>query len=50
VGQHSIRASFEGVRIVEAGLGEDLLMIGAAQLPFDVLIADPAAFETTPAR
>jgi len=50
VGQQSIRASFEGVRIVEAGLGEDLLMIGAAQLPFDVLIADPAAFETTPAR
>jgi len=50
VGQQSIRASFEGVRIAEAGLGEDLLMIGAAQLPFDVLIADPAAFETAPAR
>jgi predicted NBD/HSP70 family sugar kinase len=43
VAQQSIAASFEGVRIEPAALGADLLMIGAAQLVFEQLIADPAA-------
>ena len=45
VAEQSLEASFESVRIAPAALGADLLMIGAAQLPFDALIADPAGFE-----
>lgn len=45
VAQQSISASFNDVRIVPAALGADLLMIGAAQLAFEPLVDDPAAFE-----
>jgi predicted NBD/HSP70 family sugar kinase len=44
VAQQSIAASFEDVRIVPAALGADLLMIGAAQLVFEQVIADPASY------
>jgi predicted NBD/HSP70 family sugar kinase len=46
----SVSASFEGVRVTTAALGADLLVIGAAQLPFETLIADPAAFEAPRAK
>lgn len=39
---HCIPASFAGARIAAAGLGDDLLMIGAAELAFARLLADPA--------
>jgi predicted NBD/HSP70 family sugar kinase len=42
VAQQSVAASFEGVRIVNAALGADLLMIGAAEAAFAPLLADPA--------
>lgn len=35
-------ASLEGVRVTRAELGSDLLMIGAAELAFEALLADPA--------
>lgn len=35
-------ASREGVRVTRAELGSDLLMIGAAELAFEALLADPA--------
>ena len=41
---HCIPASFAGTRIAAAGLGDDLLTIGAAELAFARLLADPAAF------
>jgi len=40
----SIRSARESVRIQDAALGADQLMFGAAELVFDELIADPAAF------
>src|SRR5664280_2432044 len=40
----SIRSARESVRIQDAALGADQLMLGAAELVFDELIADPAAF------
>ncbi|MCU1424942.1 MAG: transcriptional regulator [Microbacteriaceae bacterium] len=43
VAQQAVPAAFEGVRIVPAALGEDLLMIGAAQLAFEDLLRDPAS-------
>ena len=39
-----LRASSEGVRISRAALGRDILMIGAAELAFEAVLADPAAF------
>src|ERR1035437_4399448 len=40
----SIRSARESVRIQDAALGADQLMLGAAELVFDELIADPATF------
>jgi predicted NBD/HSP70 family sugar kinase len=40
---HTVRAAWEDVRLESAGLGDDLLMIGAAELAFAALLADPAA-------
>lgn len=40
----ALRAPLDSVRIAEAGLGADLLLIGAAELAFEPLLADPAAF------
>ena len=38
----SLRASFDSMRVSRAQLGDDLLMIGAAELAFAELLADPA--------
>ncbi|MGV8859063.1 ROK family protein [Rhodoglobus sp.] len=43
VGSQALEASFEGVKIVPAQLGADLLMIGAAELAFAPLLDDPSA-------
>jgi predicted NBD/HSP70 family sugar kinase len=40
----AIRSARENVRIQDAALGADQLMVGAAEIVFDELIADPAAF------
>jgi predicted NBD/HSP70 family sugar kinase len=40
----TIRSARETVRIQDAALGADQLMLGAAELVFDKLIADPAGF------
>jgi len=42
VEQQSLRAPFESVVITRAQLGSDLLMIGAAELAFAGVLADPA--------
>lgn len=42
--RESLAASREGVRVVRAQLGFDLLMIGAAELAFERMLADPAGF------
>ena len=42
VAAQTLAASYEGVRIVRATLGPDLLLIGAAELAFEPLIDDPA--------
>lgn len=42
VAGQTLAASYEDVRIVRATLGPDLLLIGAAELAFEPLIADPA--------
>jgi predicted NBD/HSP70 family sugar kinase len=42
----AIRSARETVRIQDAALGADQLMVGAAEIVFDKLIADPAAFAT----
>ncbi len=39
-----LKASRESVRVTRAELGHDLLMIGAGELAFEPLIADPAGF------
>lgn len=44
VAAQPLRASSEGVRISRASLGRDILMIGAAELAFEAVLADPAAF------
>ena len=44
VAHQPLRASREGVTIGRAALGSNLLMIGAAELAFDVVLDDPAAF------
>jgi len=43
VARHSLRAPSDLVRIVPASLGSETLMIGAAELAFAPLLADPAA-------
>jgi predicted NBD/HSP70 family sugar kinase len=43
VAHHSLRAPQQLVRIVGASLGSETLMIGAAELAFAPLLADPAA-------
>jgi predicted NBD/HSP70 family sugar kinase len=42
--EQPLKASREGVRITRAELGSDLLMIGAGELAFAPLLADPAGF------
>lgn len=42
VGSAALRAPFETVRIMRAALGADVLMIGAAELAFGPVLADPA--------
>jgi predicted NBD/HSP70 family sugar kinase len=44
VAHQPLRASREGVTIGRAALGSNLLMIGAAELAFSAVLADPAAF------
>ncbi|HXH35615.1 MAG TPA: ROK family protein [Plantibacter sp.] len=44
VRERALAPPFEDVTIVRAALGQDLLLIGAAELAFDRLIADPAAW------
>ncbi|WP_371742795.1 ROK family protein [Plantibacter sp. CFBP 8804] len=44
VRERALVPPFEDVTIVRAALGQDLLLIGAAELAFDRLIADPAAW------
>ncbi|MCV7343717.1 sugar kinase [Mycolicibacterium rhodesiae] len=41
--RHSLRAAHNLVRVVPASLGAETLMIGAAELAFAPLLADPAA-------
>ena len=43
VAEHALPAAYECLRIVRAELGSDILMIGAAELAFASLLADPAA-------
>lgn len=43
VAAQSLAAAYEDVTITRAALGSDLLMIGAAELTFASLLADPAA-------
>jgi predicted NBD/HSP70 family sugar kinase len=43
VERQSLRAPFESVAITRAQLGNDLLMIGAAELAFAGVLADPAS-------
>ena len=45
--QQTVAASTEGLRVRPAALGNDLLMIGAAELAFAPLIADPAGVAPT---
>ena len=44
VAAQTLHASYEAVEIVTAELGSDLLMIGAAELTFAALLADPAGY------
>jgi predicted NBD/HSP70 family sugar kinase len=44
VRRQPLAASGEGVSVVPAELGRDILMIGAAELAFARLLADPASF------
>jgi predicted NBD/HSP70 family sugar kinase len=44
VRRQPLAASREGVTVVPAELGRDILMIGAAELAFAGLLADPASF------
>lgn len=43
VGEQALAASAERLSIVRAGLGSDILMIGAAELAFGPLLATPAS-------
>jgi predicted NBD/HSP70 family sugar kinase len=48
VAAQPLAASRESVRIVRAELGSDILMVGAAELAFAGLLADPATYQDTP--
>jgi predicted NBD/HSP70 family sugar kinase len=48
VAARPLAASRESVTIVPAELGGDILMVGAAELAFAGLLADPTTFGTTP--
>jgi predicted NBD/HSP70 family sugar kinase len=50
VAAQTLAAPFEDVTIARAGLGSDLLMIGAAELTFSGLLADPAGYGRVGAR
>jgi predicted NBD/HSP70 family sugar kinase len=50
VAAQTLAAPFEDVTIARAGLGSDLLMIGAAELTFSGLLADPAGYGRVVAR
>ncbi|MBX3194162.1 MAG: ROK family protein [Schumannella sp.] len=50
VAAEALAAPFEDVEIVPAALGSDLLMIGAAELTFQGLLADPAGYGQAAAR
>lgn len=43
VGDAALRAPFESATIMRAALGDEVLMIGAAELAFESLLADPGA-------
>ena len=43
VAQQSLRASGEAVELTRAELGADILTVGAAELAFTGLFADPAS-------
>ncbi|MFP7762326.1 ROK family protein [Marisediminicola sp. LYQ134] len=47
VREQSLAASFEEVRIARAELGSDLLLIGAAELAFARVLADPARVDVS---
>jgi predicted NBD/HSP70 family sugar kinase len=47
VAAQPLAASRESVRIVRAELGSDILMVGAAELAFAGLLADPATYQDT---
>ena len=42
--QQPLLASRDGVRVTRAELGSDLLIIGAGELAFEAILADPGAF------
>jgi len=44
VAAQSLAAAYQDVSIARAGLGSDLLMIGAAELTFAALLADPTGY------
>ncbi|MCU1418084.1 MAG: hypothetical protein JWP32_2258 [Schumannella sp.] len=44
VAAHALAAAHEDVQITRAALGSDLLMVGAAELTFAQLLADPAGY------
>jgi predicted NBD/HSP70 family sugar kinase len=44
VAAQSLAAAYQDVSITRAGLGSDLLMIGAAELTFAALLADPTGY------
>jgi predicted NBD/HSP70 family sugar kinase len=46
--EQPLKASRESVRVTRAQLGADLLMIGAGELAFEALLADPANFQVAP--
>lgn len=46
VAAQSLRVAFEDVTIARAELGSDLLLVGAAELVFARLLADPAGVQT----
>jgi predicted NBD/HSP70 family sugar kinase len=48
VAAQSLAVAYDDVRIARAALGSDLLMIGAAELTFARLLADPAGFAGGP--
>lgn len=48
IASQPLAASREGVRVTRAELGSDLLAIGAGELAFEALLADPARVATEP--